>query len=146
MKNTDAIDFCMRVSLAHGSLSLKLDDELGTYHGLSLADFILLRLLLQADGGRLPVAALVRPLGRQASGVMRELMRLEKMGFVQRERGAAGVHEVLLRPGGRRVVGEALVTAEQVCAAALGELPAEAWPAVSGAMATLCRTPALLPA
>ena len=54
---TDAIDFCMRVSLAHASLCLKLDDELGTYHGLALADFIALRLLAQAEGGRLPVAA-----------------------------------------------------------------------------------------
>lgn len=142
---TDAIDFCMRVSLAHYSLCLKLDDELGTYHGLSLADFITLRLLAQAEGGRLPVAALVRPLGRQASAVMRELMRLEKTGFVQRERGPGGRHEVLLRPGGRRVLGEALVTAEQACVAAVGELAAPALPVVDGAMDTLCRTPALLP-
>jgi DNA-binding MarR family transcriptional regulator len=142
---TDAIDFCLRVSLAHGSLSLKLDDELGTYHGLSLTDLIALRLIAQAEGGRLPVAALARPLGRQPSSVMRELIRLEKTGHVQRERGAGGRHEVLLRPGGRRVLAEALVTAEQACAAALGELPAAALPAVAGAMDSLCRTPALLP-
>ena len=143
---TDAIDFFMRVSLAHGSLSLKLDDELGTYHGLALTDFIALRLIAQAESARLPVAALARPLGRPPSQVMRELMRLEKTGLVQRERGDGGRHEVLLRPGGWRVLAEALVTAEQACAAALAELPAAALPAVAGAMDRLCRTPALLPA
>ena len=38
----DPVDLCLAVSRAHASLNLKLDMELGTYHGLSLADFALL--------------------------------------------------------------------------------------------------------
>ncbi|MEO7851373.1 MAG: MarR family transcriptional regulator [Rubrivivax sp.] len=141
---TDSIDWCLRISLAHASLSLKLDDELGTFHGLSLADFIVLRQLSQAPDGHLPMADLVRPLGLRPSAVMRMLLPLEKTGLVQRESSAGSSSRgVAIRPAGKRVLQEALVTAEQVCKAALAQLPADALPLVASVLSTMCRTDAL---
>jgi DNA-binding MarR family transcriptional regulator len=142
----DATDFCLRVSRAHASLNLKLDDELGTFHGLGLQDFILLRLLAEREGGRMALADLVRPMGMRQSAVMRQLLQLEKTGKVQRESApgtGAGQPCVALRPAGRRLLNEALATADAVCARALGMLAPESVPAVSAAMDALCRGDAL---
>jgi DNA-binding MarR family transcriptional regulator len=141
---TDAIDFCVRISRAHASLTLKLDDELGTYHGLSLADFILLRLLSMAEDGRMSAADLVRPLGLQLSGVMREVVRLERIGLVQRETSLVdATRTVALRPAGRRVLGEALATAESVCAEALRDVRPDELAGTATTLSTVCRTAAL---
>jgi hypothetical protein len=73
------LDFCLALHRAHASLQLKLDDELGTYHGISFSDFALLNLLAQADGGRVSIPELVRPIGQPQSAVLRQLIVLEKM-------------------------------------------------------------------
>lgn len=139
---TDSIDFCLRVSAAHASLAFKLDDELGTYHGLSLHDFMLLRLLAQAEGGQLPLRALMRPLGATLSALTRQVMPLEKTGHVQRE-SAGGRRDLVLRPSGRRVLNEALGTAEQVCAEALHALSPAARRALGDALDALTLSEAL---
>jgi MarR family transcriptional regulator, organic hydroperoxide resistance regulator len=142
--NTDSIDFCVRISLAHASLTLKLDDELGTHHGLSLADFILLRLLAMADEGRMASVDLVRPLGVQLSSVMREVVRLEKIGLVQRETSPVDSTRIIaLRPAGRRVLAEALATAETLCAEALRGLPPGDLAGTAATLSVVCRTEAL---
>jgi len=140
---TDSIDFCLRISAAHASLALKLDDELGTYHGLSLHDFMLLRLLSQAESGRLPLASLMRPLGATRTALTRQVMPLEKTGHVLRESSAAGAREVVLRTSGRRVLNEALATAEQVCAAALHGVPPAQRAPLEAALQELARSEAL---
>lgn len=141
---TDSIDLCSRLSLAHASLNLKLDDELGTHHGLSWADFIALRQISQATGGCLPVADLVRTLGLRPSAVMRMLLPLEKTGLVQRESSAAnGKRCVAIRPAGERVLHEALLTAQEATKATVARLPADALPLLESALTTLCGTDAL---
>lgn len=142
---TNAVDLCLKVSHAHASLNLKLDDELGTFHGLSLQDFILLRLLARAEGGRMAVADLVRPMGMRQSAVTRQLVLLEKTGRVQREAAPAvgDRRHVLLRPAGRALLGDATATADAVCSRALGGLPAESLPALDAALENLCKTEAL---
>jgi DNA-binding MarR family transcriptional regulator len=141
---TDSIDLCLRISLAHASLALKLDTELGTFHGLSLGDFILLRLLARTEGGRIAVADLRRPMGMQLSAVTRELIRLEKMGWVQRETAADdGIRVVLIRSVGKRLLNEALSTAEAVCAEAVRGLSLEAQSHVAAALSYICGTTAL---
>ena len=142
---TDSIDFCIRISLAHASLKCKLDDELGTFHGLSLDDFILLRLLALAEPGRMPVAELVRPLGLQLCAVTRELVRLEKIGLVQRETSPGDAKRVVvIRPAGKRLLGEALGTAEAVCAGAIRELSPDALPGIEAALSKVCCAEALV--
>jgi len=136
---TDALDDCLRISLAHASLTLKLDDVLGTFHGLGLGDFILLRLLSQAEGGRLPLAGLMRPLGVRMSAVLRQLAPLEKTGYLQREPGRL----VALRPAGRALVAEAAVTAEDICTQALAGRDAAAREGLRATLSQLCRSTAL---
>jgi DNA-binding MarR family transcriptional regulator len=123
---------------------LKLDTELGTFHGISLGDFILLRLLARSEGGRIAVAELRRPMGMQLSAVTREVVRLEKMGWVQRETAADdGIRTVLIRPVGIRLLNEALATAEAVCADAVRGLSLEAQSHVEAASSYICGTTAL---
>lgn len=136
---TSALDDCLRVSLAHASFTLKLDDVLGTFHGLGLGEFILLRLLSQAEGGRLPLAGLVRPLGVRMSAVVRQLAPLEKTGYLQREPGRM----VALRPAGRAQVAEAAVTAEAVCSDALAGMDAAAREHLRAMLSQLCRSTVL---
>lgn len=137
--NTQALDFCMQVSLGHASLRLKLDDALGTWHGMGLDDFRLLRQLAQAPGGRLPLADFVRPLGLRPSAVMRQLVLLEKTGHIQREPG----HQVLLRPAGRSQLAEATETAASICEAALRVPSPQSLAAAQELLVGLCRSPAL---
>lgn len=136
---TDALDDCLRISLAHASLALKLDDVLGTFHGLSLTDFILLRLLSQAEGGRLPLAGLMRPMGVRMSAVLRQLVPLEKTGYLQREPGRM----VTLRSAGRAQVTEAASSAEAVCSEALGGMDGAARESLRTSLSHLCRSTAL---
>lgn len=126
--SAQALDLCLGISLAHARLQRVLDDALGTWHGIGHADFILLHTLARAEGGRLPTAALVGPLGVPVSAVVRRLIPLEKTGHILR---AAG--HVTLRPAGRAVLGEASTTAGALCADALHGLPATA----AGAAAAL---------
>jgi DNA-binding MarR family transcriptional regulator len=125
--NTVALDACLALARAHASLELKLDDALGTMHGLSWRDFTLLNVLATVPGEHLGLAALVRPLGLPPSGVVRRLAPLEKLGLVVREGGGSTPRRVALLPGGRRAWHEARETADAICAAALECVPAEAF-------------------
>lgn len=141
MKNTN-LDFCLALHRAHASLQLKLDDELGTYHGINFNDFALLNLLAQADGGRVSIPELVRPLGLRQSAVLRQLIVLEKIGLVVRE-GANGDRQAVLRPAGRALVNAARQTADSICTEAVESIPPAVVVTVSAAMVTLARTPTL---
>lgn len=136
---TSPFDFCEQLLLAHGALARKLDDELGTLHGIGLQDFVLLRLLAQSPQGSAPVATLTRPLGKQASAVVRQLLPLEKTGLLQREAGRG----VVLRSAGRALVHEATVTAGHVCAGALHAQGAAALAAAQPVLHALVTSAAL---
>ena len=139
MKNTN-LDFCLALHRAHASLQLKLDDELGTYHGINFNDFALLNLLAQADGGRVSIPELVRPLGLRQSAVLRQLIVLEKIGLVVRE-GANGDRRAMLRPAGRALVNAARETADSICTEAVESIAPAVVVTVSAAMVTLARPP-----
>ena len=141
MKNTN-LDFCLALHRAHASLQLKLDDELGIHHGISFSDFALLNLLAQADGGRVNIPALVRPMGQPQSAVLRQLILLEKIGLVVRE-GANGDRQAVLRPVGRALVHVARETADSICTEAVESIAPAAVATVSAALVTLARTPTL---
>ena len=93
----------------------KLNDELGTHHGLSWADFVLLT-VLDAAGGAAPATALARSLHIPASRLLLRLLPLEKTGLVERVADGDGKRRVTLRPPGRRLLHEARDTAANACA------------------------------
>ncbi|CAG9932984.1 MarR family winged helix-turn-helix transcriptional regulator [Candidatus Nitrotoga arctica] len=136
------LDFCLALHRAHASLQLKLDDELGTYHGISFSDFALLNLLAQADGGRVSIPELVRPIGQPQSAVLRQLIVLEKIGLVVRD-GANGFRQAVLRPAGRALVNAARETADSICTGAVESIDSAVVATVSAVMVTLARTPTL---
>jgi DNA-binding MarR family transcriptional regulator len=136
------LDFCLALYRAHASLQLKLDDELGIYHGISFNDFALLNLLAQEDGGRVSIPALVRPMGRPQSAVLRQLIVLEKIGLVVRE-GANGFRQAVLRPAGRALVNTARETADSICTEAVASIAPAAVATVSAALVALACTPTL---
>jgi DNA-binding MarR family transcriptional regulator len=136
------LDFCLALHRAYASLQLKLDNELGLYHGISFNDFALLNLLAQADGDRVNIPELVRPIGQPQSAVLRQLILLEKIGLVVRE-GANGDRQAVLRPAGRSLVNAACETAGNICTEAVESIVPTAVVMVSAALATLAYTPTL---
>ncbi|RFO97513.1 MarR family transcriptional regulator [Rhodoferax lacus] len=136
------LDFCLALHHAHASLQRKLDDALGLYHGISFNDFALLNLLAQADGGRVSIPDLVRPLGQPPSAVLRQLILLEKVGLVVRE-GAGSDRQAVLRPAGRALVNTARETADSLCTEAVASIAPAVVATVSAALVTLASTSSL---
>ena len=100
---------------AHAAMRVRLDEELGNWHGLSWEDFVLLA-ELDAGDGNVDAAALATRLGLGRSALLLRLLPLEKIGLVAREANAERARCVALRAGGRRLVREARATAEAACA------------------------------
>ena len=143
MINTN-LDFCLALQRAHASLQLKLDEELGTYHGISFSDFVLLDLLAQTENGRVRIAELVHPLGQPQSAVLRQLIVLEKIGLVTRD-GTSGDRYAVLRPVGHALVNAAHETASSICTEAVASIAPAAVGMVSAALVTLARMPSFPP-
>ena len=130
------LGFCLALHRAHASLQLKLDDELRLHHGISFNDFALLNLLAQADGGRVSILELVRPMGQTQSAVLRQLIVLEKIGLVVRD-GTKGFRQAVLRPAGRALVNAARETADSICTEAVESIT----PSVASTVCAAFRLP-----
>ena len=109
-----ALKACIARHLAHAAMVYRLDDELGTHHGLSWADFVLLT-ALDAASEATPAKELARSLCMPASRLLLQLLPLEKIGLVERAEDSNGKRRVKLRPQGRRLLREARDTAENAC-------------------------------
>jgi DNA-binding MarR family transcriptional regulator len=110
MTNTsDTTDFCLRLARAATVLTRRFDASLGNHHGISFADYQLLKHLARAPGGRLRRVDLAERLGLTASGVTRSLLPLEKIGLVTRQSDPrdARVGYALLTATGSELVGNA---------------------------------------
>jgi DNA-binding MarR family transcriptional regulator len=113
---SDPLEFCLSLAKVHARLARRFDGRLGSWHGISFADFILLLQLSRAPGSRLRRVDLATELGLTGSAVTRALIPLEKIGLVRREpdpRDARVGYAVLSRSG-QRVVREALESAEMI--------------------------------
>lgn len=113
--STAALQDCLRRHHAHAVATHRLDDELGTMHGIAWADFVLLDTLERA-GGTLPSAQLASQLGLTRSHLVLRVLPLEKVGWVTRSARAEGGRTVALRAPGRGLLSEARETAAAVCA------------------------------
>jgi DNA-binding MarR family transcriptional regulator len=134
-----ALEFCFRLNRAYATLTRRLDISLGTYHGLSFADFMLLSSLSRAPGGRLRRVDLAEKLGLTASGVTRALIPLEKIGVVKRQSdnrdGRVGY--AVITPAGNRLLAHAMETAESVSTAAVQASTAKQLDSLSATLAQL---------
>ena len=110
----EALQACVDRHLEHAAMVFMLDDELGTRHGLSWADFVLLT-VLDVAGGTALTKELARDLRTPASHLLLRLLPLEKTGLVERT-ADAGKRRVTLRQPGRRLLHEARDTAANICA------------------------------
>ncbi len=113
--SAEALQACMDRHLKHAAMVYRLDDELGTHHGLSWADFVLLTVLDAASDDATPAKELARTLCMPASQLLLRLLPLEKIGLVERAADSNGKRRVKLRPQGRRLLREARDTAENAC-------------------------------
>jgi len=112
--SAEALQACMDRHLNHATMVYRLDDELGTHHGLSWADFVLLT-ALDAATEATPARELACTLCMPASQLLLRLLPLEKIGLVERVADSDGKRRVKLRPQGRRLLHEARETAENAC-------------------------------
>ena len=112
--NEEALQACLGRHLEHAAMVFILD-ELGTHHGLSWADFVLLT-VLDAAGGAAPATELARTLCMPASNLLLRLLPLEKTGLVERAADGDGKRRVTLRAQGQRLLHEARDTAADACA------------------------------
>ena len=110
------LDFCIRLVKANAALSRRFDGRLGTFHGLSFGDFVVLLHLSGAPEGRLRRVDLAQQLGITASAVTRILIPLEKIGLVTREPDPhdARVGYAALTDTGHEMLGRARESAEMI--------------------------------
>jgi DNA-binding MarR family transcriptional regulator len=122
MPDTLSTEFCLRLSRAWATLSRRLDNALGSHHGISFADYQLLLQLQRAPGGRLRRMDLADQLGLTASGVTRSLLPLEKIGLLTRESDPrdARAGYACITPTGSELASNAAVVVDNVSRSALG--------------------------
>ncbi len=113
---SQSLSFCMRLARAHAALLRRFDGRLGTLHGLSFGDFLVLLHLSRAPGGKLRRIDLAGQIGVTASAVTRTLIPLEKIGLVTRQRDPhdARVGYAVLTRAGWRLLEDSLESAELI--------------------------------
>lgn len=140
--NLDAspsLAFCFRLNRAYTRLNRRLDGALGSLHGLSFGDFMLLYNLARAPATRLRRVDLAERLGLTPSGITRALIPLEKIGLVKREADArdARIGYAVLTGAGQKLLINAMSPAELHCQAALLATPARRLEALAALLGQL---------
>ncbi len=114
----------LQLARANARTVKALDVALGAIHGIGAGDFALMAELATAPQGRAKPVDLARLLGMTPSGVSRALLPLEKIGLIERRKDErdARISHAQLTDAGRRVVGEAQITAEEAATKAFARL------------------------
>lgn len=133
------LEFCLRLTRAHATLTRRLDNALSGLHGLSFGDFMILYHLGRAPGQRLRRIDLAERLGLTPSGVTRSLLPLEKLGLVGRQPDLrdARVGYASLTDAGQTLLGHALVSAQALAQEVTRTLPAAELELLSGQLKML---------
>jgi MarR family transcriptional regulator, organic hydroperoxide resistance regulator len=109
-----ALHACLARERARAAASFRLDDELGTHHGISWIDFVLLH-SLHDSAGAMADAELAARLGMLRSHLRMRVRPLEKLGLVACQTDARERRVVALTAAGNRLAQEARETAAHVC-------------------------------
>ena len=136
---TPSLEFCLRLTRAYATLTRRLDSALGSVHGLSFGDFMILYHLDRAPGKRLRRIDLAERLGLTASGVTRSLLPLEKLWLVERQPDPrdARVGYALLTDTGQQLLTYALVTVGPIAREATQSMSADQVDALSAVLGQL---------
>ncbi len=112
------LSIVLELGRANAIATRRFDAELGGVHGIGLSDFQVLYALEQATGRRLRRIDLAERLGLTPSGVTWLLRPLIKRRLVASEASTqdARVAFAVLTEAGRRLVGDALLTARALAA------------------------------
>ena len=123
---SDSLSLCIALFRAQAVLSRRFDGRLGSWHGMSFGDFIVLLHISRAEDGRLRRVDLARELGLTASAVTRILIPLEKIGLVSRQtdENDGRVGYAVLTKAGREILRDALESAEMISEEVVGPNPA----------------------
>jgi len=110
---SQSLKFFLNLNIVQVVTNKRFDARLSS-HGISLNDFLILYHLIEAPDEKLRRVDLAEKIGLTASGITRMLSPLEKLGFVRREANSrdARVSYVKLAPAGKRILNEAIATAE----------------------------------
>ncbi len=113
----------MNLLRIHSRIEERFAGALGAIHGLALNEVLLLMHLEQAPAQRLSRVDLAKRLSVSPSTVTRMCAPLEKLHLVGREpdKRDARLAYVVLSAAGRRVVGEARATLEQLAGEVFGD-------------------------
>lgn len=108
---SSSLQFFLNLAKLQAIMNRRFDSALG---GLGLNEFIILLALAAAPDAKMRRIDLAEKIGLTASGVTRILLPMEKIGLVAKEVNEhdARVSLVLLAPGGKRKLEEALERAE----------------------------------
>jgi len=119
---SDSLSLCIALFRAQAVLSRRFDGRLGSWHGLSFGDFIVLLHISHAEDARLRRVDLARELGLTASAVTRMLIPLEKIGLVSRQNddNDGRVGYAVLTKAGREILRDALESAEMISEEVVG--------------------------
>ena len=122
---SDSLSLCIALFRAQAVLSRRFDGRLGSWHGMSFGDFIVLLHISRAEDGRLRRVDLARELGLTASAVTRMLIPLEKIGLVSRQTDEhdGRVGYAVLTKAGKAILAEALDSAEMISEEVVGPKP-----------------------
>lgn len=114
IKINNQLNFFLKLARAQAVLLQTFDSRLTG--GIGFNDFVILYYLSQAPGERMRRIDLAEKVALSASGVTRMLLPMEKIGLVKREASDldARVSYVKLAPGGKRILEEAIETANRL--------------------------------
>ena len=109
-----ALQACLDREHARAAAVFRLDDELGTHHGIAWLDFVLLDALQSADAA-MPDTELAARLGLLRSHLLMRVRPLQKLGLVTCQSDGEHSRSIALSVAGRRLANEARDTAAHVC-------------------------------
>lgn len=127
-----ALELGLALTAAQARMAQVADEALGAWHGLAWGDLALMLALQRAPCGALSLAQAAAGQGVAPSALVRRLLPLEKVGWLERR----GRH-VALRPAGERLAREAAASAELAVRRVLQDLPAEDRRRLHGLLASI---------
>lgn len=139
--------FVLQLVRTQAVVMRRLDQALGSVHGLSFNDFLLLHHLGQGPGGRLRRVDLAERHGLSASGITRTLLPLEKLGLVERQQEPrdARVIYAALTDAGRELLGNAHLLADQISKELLRAAPADELQVLGQSLAQIAQVASMRP-